>query len=212
MLLPRLRSGDKPLPPEFLEWQVKLRAWTMAERHGSPHAGVAPLLVVRQPGLGPGVTVHAIVCGLLPRADQLAEKTRDFRRLYEDHAEAGARAIYDAGIEYLKGYYQSATDFDPASITTLLHRDAEAIRALRADPECALLFYVFELDDASEERRFRCLQVNCRAELHERGALFENVWWHNAVFHGKLDEQVMVRFAHQSTYDTAFGALALVEG
>ena len=37
--------------------------------------------------------------------------------------------------------------------------------ALRAD-------YVFEPDDSSEERRYRCLQVNCRTELHERGPSF----------------------------------------
>jgi hypothetical protein len=85
------------------------------------------------------------------------------------------------------------------------------VRALRANPSCALLFYVFDLDDRSEEGRFRCLQLNCRSELHERGTLFDNVWWHNAVFHGKLEEQVMVRFVHQSTYDTAFGGLDPVD-
>ena len=66
--------------------------------------------------------------------------------------------------------------------------------------------------DRTEEGRFRCLQLNCRAELHEDGPLFDNVWWHNAVFHGKLDEQVMVRFVHQSTYDARFGGLDAVEG
>ena len=151
--------------------------------------------------------MHAIICGLLPAAGELAAKTRAFRALYEDHVEQGARAIYDAGIEYLKGYYRSAADFDPVSITSLLPRDATVVRALRAAPSCALLFYVFDLDDRSEEGRFRCLQVNCRAELHEGGPLFDNVWWHNAVFHGKLDDQVMVRFVHQSTWDTRFGAL-----
>ena len=94
-----------------------------------------------------------------------------------------------------------------ASITTLLARDALVVTALRVDPRCALLFYVFDLDDRSEEGRFRCLQVNCRAEVYEDGALFDNVWWHNAVFHGKLDDQAMIRFRHQSTFDTRFGAL-----
>jgi hypothetical protein len=49
--------------------------------------------------------------------------------------------------------------------------------------------------------------VNCRAEVYEDGPLFDNVWWHNAVFHGKLDDQAMIRFRHQSTFDTRFGAL-----
>jgi hypothetical protein len=71
------------------------------------------------------------------------------------------------------------------------------------------VFYVFDLDDSSEERRFRCLQVNCRAEVLDDGPVFDNVWWHNAVFHGKLDDQVVVRFAHQSTYATGFGKLEL---
>ena len=97
-------------------------------------------------------------------------------------------------------------------MTTLLHKDSDVGAALRADAQCALVFYVFELDDTSEERRFRCLQLNCRAELHERGPIYDNVWWHNALFHGKLDDRVVVRFLHQSTYDTAFGALARLSG
>jgi hypothetical protein len=103
------------------------------------------------------------------------------------------------------------SDFDATTITSL-PRDAMVVRSLRAVPGCALLFYVFDLDDRSEEGRFRCLQVDCRAELHERGPLFDNVWWHNTVFHGTLDDQVMVRFVHQRTYDTRFGGLEPVDG
>ena len=212
MLSKRFTTTDHPLPPEFLEWQVKLRAWTMEARHGSPHAGVAPLLAVRQPGVGPGVSMHSIICGILPREDTLAAKTGEFRGIYESGVESGARAVYDRGIEYLQTYYRTAADFDPTSITSLLPEDSVAVKALRADPVCALLFYVFDLDDTSEERRFRCLQVNCRAELHTEGPIFDNVWWHNAVFHGKLDDQVAIRFRHQSTYDTRFGGLGLIEG
>jgi len=114
------------------------------------------------------------------------------------------------GIEYLTGYYRSAEDFDGQSITALLAADSPALRALRASPSCALLFYVFDLDDRTEEGRFRCVQVNPIAELHERGALFDNVWWHYALFHGKVDGHVVVQFVHQSTYDTGFGALEAV--
>jgi hypothetical protein len=195
-----------PLPAEFLDWQVKLRRWTMEHRNGSPHAGVAPVLAVRQPGVGPGVALHSLIVGLLPRADRLAAKTAEFRALYES-GEGRARVIYDRGIEYLRSYYASADDFDPHVVTSLLPRDTPAVRALRADARCALLFYVFDLDDRSEEGRFRCLQVNCHAEVHEDGPLFENVWWHNTLFHGKLDEQAMLCFRHVSTYDTRFGML-----
>ncbi len=102
MLMRKMLSGGRPLPTEFLEWQVKLRAWTMVHQHGSPHAGVAPLLAVANPGIGLGVTMHSIICGLLPHESQLARKTAEFRGLYENNAGQGARAIYDAGIEYLK--------------------------------------------------------------------------------------------------------------
>ena len=207
-----LVSGDRPLPTEFLEWQVKLRHWTMLNRNGSPHAGVAPLCSVRQPGTATGVSIHSIICGLLPRPDTLAAKTREFRALYEDNAENGARGVYDAGIKYLSSYYHSAGDFDPTTITSLLRNDSMVVRALRASPACALVFYVFDLDDRSEEGRFRCLQLDCRAELYEDGPLFDNVWWHNSVFHGKLDKQVMVRFVHQRTIDTGFGGFEPVEG
>lgn len=205
-------SGNTPMPTEFLEWQVKLRHWTMLNRHGAPHVGVAPVVSVQQPGVGPGMTMHSIICGLLPHPDQVDAKTREFRELYESHADEGARGIYDAGIAYLKRYYQSAADFDAYTITSLLHKDAAVVQALRANPSCALLFYVFDLDNRTEEGRFRCLQLNCHAEVHDGGPLFDNVWWHNAVFHGKLDDQVMLRFLHRSTYDTRFGGLEAVEG
>ncbi|HVQ27265.1 MAG TPA: hypothetical protein VMV01_18895 [Planctomycetota bacterium] len=208
MLKHWISNSSTPLPTEFLEWQVKLRKWTAIERNGAPHAGVAPVLCVQQPGVGPGVSMHAIICGLLPAPAQLAEKTREFRTLYERHAAEGARAIYDAGIEYLKGYYEGgAADFDAESITALLPEDAPAVRALRAHTSCALLFYVFDLDDKSEEGRFRCLQVNGVAELHDRGEVYDNVWWHYALFHGKVDGHVVLRVVHQSTYDTGFGQL-----
>ena len=72
-----LGDGIKPLPTSFLEWQVQLRAWTMEQRHGAPHAGVAPLVTVRVPGSALGVISHSIICGLLPR--DLDEKTKSWR-------------------------------------------------------------------------------------------------------------------------------------
>jgi hypothetical protein len=196
-----------PLPDEFLDWQVRLRLWTMDARNGSPHVGVAPLLVVRRTGVGPGVTVHSIICGLLPAEAGLERKTAEFRAIYEAGRPDGAKAIYDRGIEYLRGYYRSADDFDPTSVTTLLARDSAAAVALRADPRCALVFHVFDMDDKSEVGRLRCLQLNCKAELHESGPVYDNVWWHNALFHGKVEDNVVVRFRHQSSYDTLFGGL-----
>ena len=34
-------NPGKPLPPEFLDWQVKLRLWTMEQQHGAPAERVA---------------------------------------------------------------------------------------------------------------------------------------------------------------------------
>ncbi|HEY8516758.1 MAG TPA: hypothetical protein VIS07_14715 [Candidatus Binatia bacterium] len=200
-------SRTTMLPEEFLDWQVRLRRWTMEERNGSPHVGVAPLLLVRRPGVGPGASAHAIVCGLLPAEDQLEKKTAEFRAIYEGAAAEGARAIYDRGIAYMRDYYTSTEGFDPTSITTLLPRDSAAVVALRADFRCALVFHVFDMDDKSELSRLRCQQFNCRAEIHESGPVYENVWWHNALFHGKVEDHVVVRFRHQSSYDTLFGGL-----
>lgn len=207
MLREALRPWSRAsmLPEEFLDWQVRLRRWTMDERHGTPHAGVAPLLLVRRPGVGPGASAHVIVCGLLPAEDRLEEKTAEFRAIYEGAAADGARAIYDRGIDYMRRYYASAEGFDPTSLTTLLPRDCAAVVALRADFRCALVFHVFEMDDGSEVTRLRCQQLDCRAELHESGPVYENVWWHNALFHGKVEDQVVVRFRHQRSWDTLFG-------
>ena len=212
MLSSLRRSTDHPLPPDLLEWQVRLRRWTMHARNGSPHPGVAPVLCVGQPGLGPGVALHNIICGLLPAARRLDDSTRTFRTLYERYAAQGSRAIYDAGIAYLKGAYDDVADYDPSSITSLLPEKSPAVKGLRAERRCALLFYVFDLDDRTEEGKFRCVQVNCRAELHDAGPLYDNVWWHNALFHGKVDGHVMVRFRHESSFDTRFGALDRLDG
>jgi hypothetical protein len=206
------RSTDNPLPPDLLEWQVRLRRFTMHARNGSPHVGVAPVLCVAQPGLGPGVAMHNVICGLLPATHRLEASTQTFRTLYERHAAQGSRAIYDAGIAHLAGAYDDVADYDPSSITSLLPEKAPAVRALRATPRCALLFYVFDLDDRTEEGKFRCIQVNARAELHDSGPLYDNVWWHNALFHGKVDGHAMVHFRHESSFDTRFGSLDRLDG
>ena len=39
----------RPLPKEFLDWQVKLRRETMVERNGAPHIGVVPTVAVARP-------------------------------------------------------------------------------------------------------------------------------------------------------------------
>jgi len=205
-MIHRNNDAARPLPADFLEWQVALRRWTMFQSNGAPHAGVAPLLLVRQPGLALGASAHSIICGLLPRRDQLDAKTREFRALYDEGIAEGARAVYDRGIAYLKGYYVDAADFDPASITTLLPGKLPVVEALRAESRCALVFYVFDLVDRSEEGRLRCLHVDASVEVLEGGPVYDNVWWHNTLFHGPADEHVVVHFTHRATWDTRFGA------
>ncbi|MGH0028882.1 MAG: hypothetical protein ACQGVC_03760 [Myxococcota bacterium] len=200
-------EASRPLPQEFLDWQVALRKRTMFESNGAPHAGVAPLVVVGQPGLSLGVSAHSVICGLLPRPDLLETKTREFRELYESHIEEGARSVYDRGIAYLKTYYDDTAAFDTGTITTLLPRKLPLVDALRAEPACALVFYVFDLVDKSETGRFRCLHLDCSAEVLGSGPVYDNVWWHNTLFHGPADEHVVVRFRHRGTWDTRFGAM-----
>jgi hypothetical protein len=183
----------------------------MEKQHGAPHAGVAPLVSVRRPGAALGVTSHSIICGLLPRTDLLARKTAEFRGLYERLAPDGSRALYDAGIEHLRTYYANAAEFDDRCVTTLLPSKSPVVEALRAEPECGLVFYVFDLRDRSEIGAYRCWQLDCRAELHERGDVFENVYWHNALFHGLEDDRVVVRFVHQRAWNTQFGSFSEIE-
>ena len=198
------------MPAEILDWQVRLRRWTMDARDGAPHIGVAPLLVVRHPGIGPGVSAHGIICGLLPRPDLLDAKTREFRAIYEEERAKGIRAIYDRGIAYLKNYYDGSAAFDRTSITTLLPTDAPAVEALRIDPRCALVFYVFELEATAEEARHRCVQMSCVAELHADGPDYDNVWWHNTLFHGMVEDHVVLRFRHERSDATAWGTFSPV--
>jgi hypothetical protein len=203
----RSELKPRPLPREILEWQVALRRHTMEVRHGSPHVGVAPLVIARRPGTSLGVASHSIICGLLPRADQLAVKTEEFRKLYESGIGDGARAVYDRGIEYLLDYYASADDFDPESITTLLPKKLPLVAALRAEKRCALVFYVFDLVERGEIGKLRCVQVDAVAEVLESGPVYDNVWWHNTLFHGPVEEQVVIHFRHLASWDTRFGAL-----
>ena len=203
----RASGNPRPLPREFLEWQVALRRHTMEERNGAPHAGVAPLVTVQRPGAGPGFISSSVICGLLPHPDQLARKTEEFRNLYESGIADGARAVYDRGIQYLLEYYRRADDFDPDSVTTLLPKKAALVDALRAAPRCALVFFVFDLVDRSDVGRFRCLHLDSFAEVLESGPVYDNVWWHNTLFHGAADDHVVIRFRHEASFDTRFGAL-----
>jgi hypothetical protein len=200
-----------PMPEDLLAWQIELRRHTMQERAGKPHVGVAPVLTVRTPGIGSGHSSHPIICGLLPAESILARKTEEFRRLYEENSERGARVVYDAGLAYLEKYYERSEDFDPTSITTLLNEDLPVVQALQRDPECSLLFYVFDLEDKSRIGRFRCVEYHCRAELLRDGPVYDNVWWHNTLFHGPAEDQFVVRFRHRISYETAFGRLARIE-
>lgn len=205
-----LRSKPRVLPAEFLDWQVRLRRWTVQEKEGAPHVGVAPLLVVRRRGVGPGTTAHSIVCGLLPANGRLTARTQEMRELYERHRTDGARAIYDAGLDYLRGYYANAEDFDSTSITTILPSDAPAVDALGLQPRCALVFHVFDVTGDGVEGGVRCMQLNCTAEILHSGPVYENVWWHNALFHGSVSDHVVIRFAHRESLDTRFGGLTRV--
>lgn len=197
----------QPLPKEFLSWQVSLRHHTMVARNGAPHIGVVPTVMVRHPGLGLGIASHSIVCGLLPHERLLEAKTREFRALYEAHADAGARRLYDQGIEYLLDYYQSADDFDAASLTSLLPADTELTKALRADASCALVFNVFDPSEPVEIGAPRCVQIEARGEVLTEGPVYDNVWWHNTLFHGPADEHVVIHFTHTRSWDTRFGGL-----
>lgn len=206
-MLRRNRRDVRPMPREILEWQVALRHHTMVARNGAPHAGVAPLVTVRRPGAGPGFLSHSVVCGLLPHADLLERKTAEFKALYEGAIGGGAKAVYDRGIEYLLDYYQSADDFDPVSITTLLPEKLPLVEALRAEPHCALVFHVFDLHDDTPVGRVRCLQLDAWADVLTSGPVYDNVWWHNALFHGAADEHVVIHFRHERSFDVRFGAL-----
>ncbi len=195
-----------PLPEEFLEWQVQLRRHTMHERNGAPHIGVVPLLFVQRPGVSVGGSAHSIVCGLLPAASVLDQKTEEFRTLYEEGIEKGARHVYDRGVDYLLSYYDSREDFEPDTLTTLLPEESDLVKALRANSNCALVFNVFESNTGNKLFNPRCQQIDALAEVHASGVVFDNVWWHNTLFHGMADNHVVVQFRHQKSWDTRFGA------
>jgi hypothetical protein len=85
------------------------------------------------------------------------------------------------------------------------------VQALKARAECSLLFYVFDLENRDGPGGMRCTQLNTRAELHTAGPVYDNVFWHNALFHGPVDGQTVVRFRNLSAFDTGFGRLEPLE-
>ena len=206
------KSNPKPFPKEFLDWQVALRHHTMVERNGTPHMGVVPLVTVKRPGVSLGVISHSIVCGLLPNAEQLDAKTREFQTLYDEFSSQGAKTLYDRGLSYLVDYYESAADFDPDSVTTLLPDDSALKQALAAEPTCALVFNVFDPNESNKLGAPRCQQIEAVAELHRDGPVYDNVWWHNTLFHGKADGHVVVRFRHERSWNTCFGGFEALDG
>lgn len=196
----------QPLPTSFLQWQVSLRLRTMLEEGGAPHAGVAPLLTVRAPQAPVGSITYSIICGVLPAPDALAAKTAEFKALYDENIEQGARHVYDRGLEYLKSYYQQPLSaFDPDTITTLMNEDSPLVAALEKDPRASLTFYVFNLRSREELDKLRCHHLECQVEIHKNGPVYDNVWWHNTLFHGKADNMVVLRCRHLRSYDTRFG-------
>ncbi|MCR9094196.1 MAG: hypothetical protein NXI30_08265 [bacterium] len=201
-----------PLPKEFLNWQVTLRHFTMTDRNGAPHIGVVPTVTVKRPGAHLGVIQHSIVCGLLPHDRLRAAKTREFRDLYESHIENGARAVYDVGVEYLLDYYVSSDDFDPGSVTSLVPEDCALVDALKAEPKCTLSFNVFNTEEPQAIGGPRCQQIDCVVEVLSEGEVYDNVWWHNTLFHGMADEHVVLHFKHQRSWDTRFGGIQALRG
>lgn len=115
---------------------------------------------------------------------------------------AAALAYFEQVDEPLTDAPPNETGDDPFAL----------LDALRADPRCALVFFVFDLADRSEVGRLRCLQLDMHAELLQSGPVFDNVWWHNALFHGTADDQVVVHFRHEASFDTRFGAFEPVTG
>jgi len=203
-----MKTVAKPLPKEFLSWQIALRHHTMVARGGAPHMGVVPVVCVKRPGAHLGVVMHNVVCGLLPHPRLLDVKTREFRDLYESNIAKGARAVYDAGIRYLLDYYTSSDAFDDGSITSLLPEEGPLVDALRADPRCSLVFSVFDAGAPDRLGAPRCNQIDCHVDVLDSGPVYENVWWHNTLFHGKADGHVVLHFKHERSFDTRFGGLS----
>lgn len=205
--MPSRPIARSPLPPDFLEWQVALRRFTMERRGGQPHVGVAPLLCVRRPGSELGIVAHSIICGLLPAVETLEASTAEFRRIYEEGIAQGARSVYDQGLAHLRTRYERSSDYESDSVTTLLSSKLPVVDSLRADPRCALVFHVFELVSRDPLERYRCIQIDARAEVLESGPVYDNVWWHNTMFHGPADDHVVVHFRHRRSFETGFGRL-----
>jgi hypothetical protein len=207
-----MKTEIQPLPKEFLSWQVALRHHTMHARNGAPHMGVVPVVCVKRPGAPLGVAIHNVVCGLLPHPRLLDAKTREFRDLYETNIAKGARAVYDAGIEYLLDYYTSTDAFDAGSITSLLPADLPLVEALRAERRSSLVFNVFDTDAPDRLGIPRCNQIDCSVDVLESGPVYDNVWWHNTLFHGKADGHVVLHFKHERSFDTRFGGFSALRG
>ena len=53
---------------------------------------------------------------------------------------------------------------------------------------------------------------DCEVEILSEGPVYDNVWWHNTLFHGMADEHVVLRFKHQRSWDTRFGGIQALRG
>ena len=96
--------------------------------------------------------------------------------------------------------------------TPLLPVKTPLVDALNAEPRCALLFHVFDPQDKTQVGGMRCQQIDAQAEVLEKGPVYDNVWWHNSLFHGPADGCAVIRFRHERSWDTRFGGFEPLEG
>ncbi len=109
------------------------------------------------------------------------------------------------GIQYLLDYYVSTDAFDAGSITSMIPAEGPLVDALRAEPRCSLVFNVFDGSAPDRLGNPRCNQIDCFVDVLESGPIYDNVWWHNTLFHGNADGHVVLHFKHERSFDTRFG-------
>ena len=195
--------------------RCSLRAWTMDARNGSPHVGVAPLLTVAQPGRRPGrrdaQRSSAACCRAADRLDAIPPSSA----ASTSAAPRAARARSTTAASSTCSATTSDVDaFDPTSDhLAAAERCRRACEALRAD--AALRARLLRLRPRRQVRG-AAASAACRStaapSCTTQGPSTTTSGGTTRSSTGSSTDHVMVRFRHESSYDTRFGALDRLDG
>ena len=183
-----------PLPKEFLDWQVapaSLHTMTRAQRRAAHRGGADRRDRAASVAWASVWSSHSVVCGLLPHPRLLDGKTHEFERALRGRTsttvpEGRLRRRHRVPARLLR---LGTDDFDPGHHHHACSPKNCAIWSTRCAPtrSCSARLQRIQrgLDPDSTLAACAARRSTATVRRSTRTApVYDNVWWHNTLFHG----------------------------